>query len=199
MKTIYAMAALLALAGLSRAEKRYVAVPAVDKAAPSPLQIHIDKYEGSSNGELSIEVHNPTANFAEFDAQGLYFVPDENVDSAPQRVGAVGPVQVLESGAWRRKEKIAVPPSGSVKLKLDVYCIDSHRRSPHTGDRFQVATARMPRALSNEIAQKTRAAAAPLGSYDAPPAKAAIQSEVWSTRDKRWQKLEGEGAQERGK
>ena len=47
-------------------------------------------------------------------------------------------------------------------------------------------------------ADATRAAAS-YGGVSAPAAKSAVQSEVWKNRDKKWIKLEGEGAQEAAK
>jgi len=185
----------LGLTGRATAEARPATIPPL-KGAASPLKMNVIGYRGGSNGELTVEVLNPSAGAAEFSAQGLYFVPDENANNAPQRLGAVGPFRVHAAGNWQAQQRIAVPASGAVKLKLDVYCIDSHRRSPATGDRFHLAGARIPPRLTQEISVKADQAASAHGGYASPAAKSAVQSEIWKARDKKWQKLEGEGAQE---
>jgi hypothetical protein len=186
--------ALLGLAGTAMADKG-TAIPGV-KGETSGLRMNVVRYEGGSNGQLTVEVLNPTASAGDFSAQGLYFIPDENANNAPQRLGAVGPFSVHGGPT---SEHVSVPPSGKVTLKLDVFCIDSHRRAPATGDVFHLAGARMPVNLSNDIAANARKAATANGGYAAPAAKSAVQSEVWKARDKKWLKLEGEGRQEAGK
>jgi hypothetical protein len=167
------------LAGHAMAET----VPAV-KGEKAVLKLTVLEYKGGTNGAMSVEVSNPSSAPADFNSQGLYFVPEENANNAPQRLGAVG------------HPAISVPAGKSVKLQLDVYCIDSHRRSPKSGDKFHLAGTRMPQSLSNDIAKETRKAADQHGGYAAPAAKSSIQSEVWKQRDKKWLKLEGEGYQE---
>jgi hypothetical protein len=169
----------LGLAGHAMAET----VPAV-KGEKAVLKLTVLEYKGGTNGAMSVEISNPSSAPANFNSQGLYFVPEETANNAPQRLGAVG------------HPAIAVPAGKSVKLQLDVYCIDSHRRSPKSGDKFHLANTRMPQSLSNDIANETRKAADAHGGYAAPAAKSSIQSEVWKQRDKKWLKLEGEGYQE---
>ena len=77
-------------------------------------------------------MQNPTATEQEFSAAGLFFVPAMNPDEAPQRLGAVGPYEV----GTARLEKMKIAAGASVKANLDVYCIDSHRRSPNWTLRF---------------------------------------------------------------
>jgi hypothetical protein len=84
-------------------------------------------------------------------------------------------------------------------MKIDVYCIDSHRGSPSPSTAFHVAHDRVPSAVSTQIDRDARAASVELGGVAAPAAKSAVQSEVWKNRDKKWIKLDGEGRQEAGK
>src|SRR6476469_2996170 len=128
----------LGLAGQAFAEGRPAAIPPI-KSEPSVLKMNVIGYQGGSNGELTVEVLNPTTSPSVFNAQGLYFIPEENANNAPQRLGAVGPIRVHQGDNWEAKETLSVPPSGSVRVKLDVYCIDSHRRAPQTGDKFHLA------------------------------------------------------------
>ena len=82
-------------------------------------------------------------------------------------------------------------------VKLDVFCIDSHRPSPSSANTFTLGKSRLPRALARTIETSAKAAADQSGGYA--PAASAIQGEVWKHRDKRWVRLDGEGVQEAGK
>lgn len=163
------------------------------------VKMQVKGYEGSSNGELTVEISNPGKAPARFDAQGLYFVPNGDPDDAQQRVGAVGPFRVVSEQSTKSVTEWTLPPGGSATIKMDVFCIDSHRRSPRTGDAFKLATTRMPKALTREISRESDEAAQKVGGYAAPEAKSSVQSEVWKARDKKWIKLEGEGKQELSK
>jgi hypothetical protein len=186
--------ALCTVAGIAHAAPG-TWVPAQSPNDKPQLKLTIDGYKGGTNGELTVSLENPGTAPAEFDAQGLYFVPAGNPDDAPQRLGAVGPFRVnAEQGATRTR--LTIPAGGKSTVRLDVYCIDSHRRSPRTGDKFALATERMPKQLSSEIYKNADQAAKSVGGYAAPPAKASVQSEVWKARDKKWLKLQGEGKQE---
>jgi len=191
-----AVASLVAAPVAARAAGKEAWVPPAEPAGKPQLKLKVSKYEGGTNGELTVEVTNPGTAPADFDAQGLYFVPTGDPDHAPQRLGAVGPFQVTTEQGSPRKAKLTVPAGGKATLRLDVYCIDSHRRSPRTGDDFEMASARMPKQLSSEIHSQAGKAAERVGGYAAPAAKSSVQSEVWKARDKKWIKLDGEGKQE---
>ncbi len=187
---------VLLVARYAAAETRFVRVP----GSTAPVELRVAEYQGGTNGELTVDVRNNGAQPAEFDAEGLYFVPAGNPDEAPQRLGAVGPFQQRAGARWERKRTLALKPGEQATIKLDVYCIDSHRRSPRTGDRFHLAQTRMPKTLSSEIRKNAdQAAQGVSGGYAAPAAKATVQSEVWKARDKKWLKLDGEGKQEAAK
>ena len=61
----------------------------------------------------------------------------------------------------------------------------------------------MPKELASKISTSTDAVVREEAAKGTPAprkaAKAAIQSEVWKSRDEKWQKLDGEGRQELGK
>jgi hypothetical protein len=182
----------LLVAGVALADKPFVRVP----GSTAPISLKVDGYHGGTNGELTVEVRNDGKATTDFDAQGLYFVPTGDPDKAPQRLGAVGPFQQKGQSGWERKRTLTLQPGATATIKLDVYCIDSHRRSPTTGDNFKMAKDRMPKTLSTDIYKAADSAAATVGGYAAPAAKSSVQSEVWKNRDKKWIKLDGEGRQE---
>lgn len=164
------------------------------------LAVKAVSYDGSTNGVLTVQVKNTSGKAQRFSAEGLYFVPDGDPDSAPQRLGAVGPLQLAaDSGAGGRKDSLEVAAGETVTVQLDVFCIDSHRPSPSSSNTFTLGRTRLPRQLAHTIEASAKVAADEAGGYPAPAAKSAIQGEVWKARDKRWVKLDGEGAQEAGK
>jgi hypothetical protein len=165
----------------------------------SGLELRIVRYDGSTNGVLEVEVKNTRAEPTDFSARGLYFVPNGNADQAPQRLGAVGPFSVKTPSGWQRRDKTSLPPGDVARLKLDVYCIDSHRASPSPSTDFRVAKDRVPERVSNDILAGAAAAAAPYGGVSSPSAKPAVQQQVWKNRDAKWIKLDGEGRQEADK
>jgi hypothetical protein len=184
--------------------------PGVTQAAPfeklpgaqgktSPLLMRVVKYRGNTNGAITIEVKNPTSEDQEFTAKGIYFVPQGPANEAPQRLGAVGPFQLQTSEGPKRLRTTTIAAGATERMTLDVYCIDSHRASPSSSTNFHVAKARAPEALMNDIDAAAERSASRYGGVSAAAAKPAVQSEVWRNRDKKWIKLEGEGAQEAGK
>lgn len=163
------------------------------------LEIRATVYDGSTNGTLTVEVKNPAKTAQKFSATGLYFVPEGDPDSAPQRLGAVGPMQ-LTKGAANEQTELVIAAGSTVEVKLDVFCIDSHRSSPSPQNVFNVGATRMPKELSAAIEGRAddavRAKRAAGARAARPAAKSEIQSEVWKHRDEKWIKLDGEGQQE---
>ena len=178
-----------------------VAATAFDPLPPNPnekpsgLLIRVVRYEGSTNGGMTVEVKNPTAQPVEFSPGGLFFVPQVDPDKAPQRLGAVGSFLLKGQPA----EKVTVGAGGALQLGLDVYCIDSHRSSPSSSTPFRIGKERMPRQLTQAIDANSKKAADSLGGVHAAPAKSAVQGEVWKTRNEKWIKLDGESKQEANK
>ena len=171
-----------------------------EQGKTSPLLMRIVQYAGSTNGAITVEVKNATSQPQEFSAKGIYFVPTASANEAPQRLGAVGPFQLQsDNGTSQRMERTTIAPGTTARMTLDVYCIDSHRASPSSSTSFRVAKDRVPKELMRAIDDDANKSAAGYGGVSAPAAKGAVQSEVWKNRDKKWIKLEGEGAQEAGK
>jgi hypothetical protein len=163
------------------------------------LQIRATTYNGSTNGALTVQIKNQGKTAQKFSAAGLYFIPEGNPDSAPQRLGAVGPMQI---GSENDKEvtEVTIAAGATVEVKLDVFCIDSHRSSPSPQNVFNVGASRMPKELVQKIEgnadRAVRAKRASGEQRPRPAAKGDIQGEVWKSRDAKWIKLEGEGQQE---
>jgi hypothetical protein len=175
------------------------------KVPGATLQIRAVEYDGSTNGALTVEVKNPNKTAQTFTATGLYFIPDGDPDKAPQRLGAVGPLQLASTSRAQRQEltEVSIPAGQTVELVLDVFCIDSHRASPSPQNKFSVGAKRIPKELAGKIEQRATAAVAAERAQGAaaprPAAKAKIQEEVWRSRDAKWIELDGEGKQEAGK
>jgi len=188
---------LLMATAPAQARNGFAPIPAEQTGGKaSGLELRIVRYDGATNGVLEVEVKNPRPEPADFSARGLYFVPDANANEAPQRLGAVGPFNLKTEKGWQRQEKVSVPPGGVARMKLDVYCIDSHRASPGSSTGFHVARGRIPKKVFDDILKDAGTAAEGLGGISSPRAKSAVQSQVWKNRDKKWEKLDGEGEQE---
>ena len=192
-------ASALAAPFSATAAESFAKLPSDKAGKPTGLMIRIVHYQGSTNGTITVDVKNPTDKPQEFSAKGIYFVPTGNPNEAPQRLGAVGPFQLQSSNGPRRMDHTSIAPGATARMTLDVYCIDSHRGSPSPSTSFKVAKDRVPAPLMRAIDDDAVKAAAPVGGVSAPAAKSAVQSEVWKNRNKKWIKLEGEGAQEMNK
>ncbi len=222
MRTTCLALLLLLFSGSAFADKAYKSVPseAASHAAPAPataaggapvavatpreeagaameksgLDLRVVSYDGAVNGELTVEVKNPGKEKKVFTATGLYFVPDGKADEAPQRLGAVGPMQI--AGQEQRVEKLELAPGQAMKVKLDVFCIDSHRPSPTSKNSFTIGSKRLPPKLRSTIETNAKRAVDQSGGYKAPASKSRVQSEVWQARDAEWVPIDGEGQQE---
>lgn len=170
------------------------------KVPGSKLQIRAIEYDGSTNGTLKVQIKNTDKSAQSFSATGLFFVPNGDPDSAPQRLGAVGPMQLAAGGGAKETTKIEVAAGATVEVALDVFCIDSHRSSPSPANVFTVGQKRLPKDLTSTIEKRAdmavKKAYSDGESAPRPAAKSAIQSEVWRSRDANWVPLEGEGSQE---
>ena len=180
----------------ARAADGFGKLPTADGGKSSPLLIRILRYQGGTNGAITVDIKNPTSEPQGFSAKGLYFVPRSNANEAPQRLGAVGPFLLLGAGRHERRDGMTIDAGATERLSIDVYCIDSHRASPGAATSFRIAKDRVPAALSRAIEADVHQAARPYGGVSAAPARSAVQSEVWKNRDKKWIELDGEGAQE---
>jgi hypothetical protein len=172
------------------------------KSVPgTKLEIRAVEYNGSTNGTLTVQVKNTQKSAQTFIATGLYFVPEGDPDKAPQRLGAVGPMQMATGGT--ETNQLVVPAGGTVEVQLDVFCIDSHRPSPSPQNRFNVGVSKLPKELAAQIETRANTAVTKAKESGAaaprPAAKNDIQGEVWRSRDAKWVELDGEGKQEAAK
>jgi len=192
---LLAFTVLAVLAGTAAADDRFHPIPASGKK----LKLKVVQYDGSTNGELTVEVKNTGKAAAKVSAQGLYFVPDMKPDEAPQRLGAVGPMQIAGDEGAERRDTVTIAAGETVTVTLDVFCIDSHRASPSAETPFTIGKKRMPKSLARQVDAEGRKAAKAAGGFGAAAAKSEVQDAVWKTRDKDWVKLDGEGVQEADK
>ena len=184
---------VVGIASAERHDTKFKTVPG------SSLQIRAVEYDGAVNGTLKVQIKNSQKTTQQFTATGLYFVPEGDPDTAPQRLGAVGPMQ-LATDSKKEQASIDIPAGATVDVALDVFCIDSQRGAPTSKNVFDVGSTRMPKELSHQIetgADEEVAKARRSGeSRPRPAAKSGIQSKVWESRDKNWVELDGEGKQE---
>ncbi len=180
---------VLCLAPLATAQARsgYKRMPALGGKGKT-LRLKIVGYKG---GKMHVKVHNVGKATVTFRADGLYFVPRGDPEKAPQRMGAAGPMEVSEGGSWKRRQKHRIRARATATIRLDVFCLDSHRSSPSDGQAFSVARKRLPKKLrrkivqgSNLIYRKARRAKR--------PSRSNIQGYIWKTRNKKWIRLQGE-------
>jgi hypothetical protein len=122
-----------------RHDTKFQAVP------DAKLEMRAVQYDGSTNGRLHVQVRNPARTAQKFSAKGLYFVPEGDPNSAPQRLGAVGPMQIAGDG--KEVSELEVAPGATVDVVLDVFCIDSHRASPSPQNKFSIGVKKMPKEL----------------------------------------------------
>ena len=81
------------------------------------LEIRATTYDGSTNGTLTVEIKNRAKTAQKFSATGLYFVPEGDPDAAPQRLGAVGPMQITKAEAKEQTE-LVIAAVASVTKKI---------------------------------------------------------------------------------
>jgi hypothetical protein len=180
-------ALLLGLSTMAQARSGYKRLPALGGKGRT-LRIKIVGYKG---GKMHVQVRNVGKRAATFKANGLYFVPAGKPEQAPQRMGAAGPMEVSEAGTWKRKQAHRVGAKKTVTIRLDVFCLDSHRSSPSNGQRFSVARKRLPKRLRQRIVEGSNRIYRKARRYKR-PSRGAIQGYIWKTRNKRWIKLQGE-------
>jgi len=193
---LFALTAIcLMLAPLSAsAGGKFVPLPA-ENGKSNKLKIRFVRYTGGSTGKMVIEVRNTGKSSAKFSAKGLFFVPNGNAESAPQRLGAAGP---FDDPQGQRQEKLTLKPGQKSTLKLQVFCLDSHRSSPGKSQGFSVAKKRLPKELQRGIAGGAKGILKKnKGKMSFDRSNSEIQGHVWKTRNKKWIKLQGERKSEK--
>lgn len=186
---LFSALSLLIAAPSAMADKGFVKVPALD-GKRTDLKMKMVRYDGSTNGEMVVVVSNRGKRIETFDPTGIYFVPDGDPETAPQRLGAAGRFKIKQGKQMVEAESVALKPGETRELHLSVFCIDSHRSSPSSSNKFGIAARRMPKKLRETI--KTNAKAALAAEKSMPAAKGRIQSDVWQARDSKWVELQGE-------
>jgi hypothetical protein len=192
---IFALAALFGGA-TAIAAPAFAPLPTLDNKT-TKLTFRVVEYKGGTNGKMIVDVKNEGTTGEEFEAKGLYFVPKGDPEVAPQRLGAAGPFQARRNGKWEPRDKLRLEPQQVARLELDVFCIDSHRSSPSSSTKFDLASERLPSELSHEIETGTKALLEAKKVHNARDASSEVQSHIWQTRNKKWLKLHGERADEK--
>ena len=100
-------------------------------------------------------------------------------------------------GQWKQHDAMQIQPQQTVRMELDVFCIDSHRASPTSKTQFSIASERLPPKLRSKIEKGTRALMKSKRASRAIGARRAVQSHIWNTRDADWEVLQGERANEK--
>lgn len=172
----------------------YQRLPALNKSSKS-LRIRFVRYTGGTNGRMIVDVRNTGKQTATFTPEGLYFVPQVDPERAPQRLGAAGPFEVDKGQEVQRSLKVA--PGKTKRLRLQVFCLDSHRASPSSSHSFRVAKKRLPKSLRTKIVKRARKAYMDNKGKGYGAQKGAMQRAIWNTRNQKWKKLEGERKNEK--
>ncbi len=165
----------------------------------SPIKLKIVGYTGSTNGGMEVIVKNTSKSHADFTATGLFFVPNGDPETAPQRLGAAGPFEVKRKDGWKVEENLRLQPGESARLKLQLFCIDSHRASPSSSTPFRLAKKRLPKPIREKIETGTKMMLKSKKVPNAKHIKGDVQRHVWKTRDENWIPVEGERKNEKGK
>lgn len=191
------VAFVLGLASTARADQ-FVPMPANKGKANRQLKLRFVKYDGGTNGQMVVDIKNTSKTRQAFSADGLYFVPEGDPERAPQRLGASGPMLVMAGGkvAAKPTSKLMLAPGQTTRVRLEVFCIDSHRASPNRSTRFSIANTLLPKQLRRRL-NTTNAAIYRKHRHNLPAAKAEVQSNMWKTRDAKWIKLQGERKHEK--
>jgi hypothetical protein len=198
LRQIIVLTLFLALsASASAGADNFVTMPEA-KASTENLKIRFIEYDGSTNGAMVVEVKNTGRTSAKFDSDGLFFVPKGDPEKAPQRLGAAGPFTEIagKKQIVRQDGELAIAAGETKRLRLEVFCIDSHRSSPSTSTKFTIANKKLPKSLRKELKTSNQQIYRS-NKGDLKKSKSAVQSNMWKTRDKKWIKLEGERAQEK--
>ena len=88
-------------------------------------------------------------------------------------------------------------PSQKATLRLQLFCIDSHRASPSSSTPFRLAQKRLPKQLRQDIEKGTRALLKSKKAKNAKQIRGDVQGHGWKTRNKKWIRLEGERSNEK--
>lgn len=162
------------------------------------LTMKVVGYDGSTNGEMTVVVKNSKGKRVLFDPSGLYFVPQMDPEKAPQRLGAAGPYEIFVDGKWVAYQKpTLIPAKGIRKVRLQLFCLDSHRSSPNSSTPFRLSKKRLSKKLRQTLKAETKKARAGGGHYKSAPVKSRQQNVIWENRDKEWEELEGERKDEK--
>jgi hypothetical protein len=164
-----------------------------DKFHPAPdmgtrFELKVDRYTDGVHGEMTVLVHNLGSHDDSFSARGMYFLPDDHADQ--QRLTVVGGIRAGSEDAPRTA--VLVAAGATVRLRMDVYCIDYNRHAPETATQFTVASARLPDRLLAAIEAATVATVRTVRFKPDADQMTIIQGRVWAARESRRTRLRGD-------
>ena len=127
MTTIWFIACFTLFSSLATASPHhFTPLPSLDKKRTT-LQMRIVEYQGETNGKMVIDIMNEGRAEEEFIAKGIYFVPKEIRRQHHNDLRG----RSLRKGEWRsQRDAIAIQPRQTVRMELDVFCIDSDGQAP---------------------------------------------------------------------
>jgi len=197
-KLIYIVAILFSFLGLEKAyADGFVKLPTTAGKRSKHLKIKFVRYDGGTNGQMVVDVKNSSRKGQTFSADGVYFVPQGKPEQAPQRLGASGPfMEVANNKIGKAKSSLRLKPGETKRIRLEVFCIDSHRSSPNKKTKFSIAKKLLPKKLRRDLKTSNKRIYRKY-KQNIKHAKSAIQSNMWKTRDAKWIKLEGERVHEK--
>lgn len=191
---VLGLAVSAALASPALADDRFHPLP------PAPgqdgkFELRVVHYDDGVHGEMTVEVRNLEARPANFSARGLYFIPDDPPDTAPQRLAVVGGIRTGSEDAPR--DLVSLAAGQTAKIRFDVYCIDEDRHAPGTSTPFTIAPDRIPARLQGGIEVATASVVKGIKLKADEDQQRRIQPLVWQARKQFRAKLKGDGRQER--
>ena len=134
-----------------------IAAPSgADGAQVVPDSVLTLRVAARDNLTFTVEVANPSDRPAIFESVGLYFLPGGK-DEAPQRLGVLAAGQVAQGSGWQNAgEVVTVAPHQTLKMQLNSYCLDEHRKGPTPGTTYYLATQRIPTSLKSALQEAAR-------------------------------------------
>jgi hypothetical protein len=188
------LAVVAGLAAPAAADDRFRPLPPA-AGQDGKFELRVVHYDDGVHGEMTVEVRNLENKVANFSARGLYFMPDDPPDTAPQRLAVIGGIRTGSEDAPR--ELVSLAAGATAKIRFDVYCIDEDRHAPGSSTQFTLAPNRIPEKLMRGMEVATQHVVAGIKLKADDDQQRRIQPLVWMARKDHRARLKGDGRQER--